>query len=363
MTIAPALTSIRRRQVAIPLAVAGALALAGTVMAAATSSGATATLLSQGKPVTASSIENAATPASAAVDGSAATRWSSSFSDPQWLTVDLGQIDSISQVVLDWETAYAKTFQIQLSLDGATWWPVNAGYTGTGGRQTVELATAGRFVRFYGLTRATHWGYSLKEFQVYGVPSQGRTCLPADVARTHPAFASSTENGRTPASAAVDGNPGTRWSSEFSDPQWIQVDLGSVQNVCQVELNWEAAYARSFQVQTSMDGVAWLTAYSTTTGAGGDQVLTVNSTGRYLRVHGTVRATGYGYSLFDLTVRAASILFPQPGPTTSDIPPTPSTGPSSGPPLPPNPTESDIITGPSPTTPGPTPATPLPTNS
>jgi hypothetical protein len=48
-----------------------------------------ATLLSQGKPTTASSIENAGTPAAAATDGNTGTRWSSAFSDPQWLQVDL----------------------------------------------------------------------------------------------------------------------------------------------------------------------------------------------------------------------------------------------------------------------------------
>ena len=51
---------------------------------------ATATLLSQGKTATASSVENASFPASAAVDGNTGTRWSSAFSDPQWLEVDLG---------------------------------------------------------------------------------------------------------------------------------------------------------------------------------------------------------------------------------------------------------------------------------
>src|SRR5689334_16928074 len=55
-------------------------------------------LLSQGKPATASSTENAGSPASAAVDGNNGTRWSSAFSDPQWLQVDLGETAAISQV-------------------------------------------------------------------------------------------------------------------------------------------------------------------------------------------------------------------------------------------------------------------------
>ncbi|WP_239119396.1 discoidin domain-containing protein, partial [Planotetraspora thailandica] len=79
------------------------------------------TLLSQGKTATASSQENAATSASAAVDGNSGTRWSSAFSDPQWLQVDLGASATVSQVVLNWEAAYASTFRIQVSPNGTTW--------------------------------------------------------------------------------------------------------------------------------------------------------------------------------------------------------------------------------------------------
>src|SRR5690242_270870 len=95
-----------------------------------------------------------------------------------------------------------------------------------------------------------------------------------------PATASSVENAGTPASAAVDGNAGTRWSSAFADPQWIQVDLGSVAAIDQVVLQWEAAFARSFQVQVSNDGASWTSIFSTTTGAGGVQTLAVSGSGR-----------------------------------------------------------------------------------
>ena len=116
------------------------------------------------------------------------------------------------------------------------------------------------------------------------------------------ATASSVENGSFPPSAAVDGNPGTRWSSAFSDPQWLQVDLGGTASVSQVVLQWEAAYATAFQIQTSADGTAWTTIYSTTTGTGGTQTLNVTGTGRYVRMYGTARATPYGYSLWEFQV-------------------------------------------------------------
>src|SRR3989442_1602078 len=106
-----------------------------------------------------------------------------------------------------------------------------------------------------------------------------------------PATASSVENAGLPASAAVDGNTGTRWSSAFSDPQWVQVDLGGPVSICQVVLTWEAAYATAFQIQVSTDAVTWTSVFSTTSGTGGTQTLTVNGTGRYVRMYGTTRAT------------------------------------------------------------------------
>ena len=127
-------------------------------------------------------------------------------------------------------------------------------------------------------------------------------CGSANAALDRPATASSTENGGTPASAAVDGNTGTRWSSAFSDPQWLQVDLGSTKQVCRVGLSWEAAFGRSFQIQLSDDANTWSTVYTTTSSGGGNQTLDVTGSGRYLRVYGTARGTQYGYSLWELTV-------------------------------------------------------------
>ncbi len=73
------------------------------------------------------------------------------------------------------------------------------------------------------------------------------------------------------AANAVDGNLGTRWSSAWSDPQWLEVDLGATHTVTKVVLDWERAYATAFQIQVSDNGTTWTDIYSTTTGAGGAQ--------------------------------------------------------------------------------------------
>ncbi|WNI19517.1 discoidin domain-containing protein [Streptomyces sp. ITFR-21] len=285
------------------LACVAALIATIALVALQTPARAAGTPLSQGKTATASSTENAGTPASSAVDGDNGTRWSSAAADPQWLQVDLGATSTITQVTLSWEAAYAKAYQIQTSGDGQNWTTAYSTTTGAGGTENLTVNGSGRYVRIYTTQRATQWGVSLWEFQVYGSTGTGTAaCSTANAALNKPATASSTENAGTPASSAVDGDNGTRWSSAAADPQWVQVDLGSSQNICGVNLVWEAAYAKAYQVQVSADGQNWTTAYSTTTGPGGTELITLTGTGRYIRVYGTQRATQYGYSLWEFQV-------------------------------------------------------------
>ncbi|WP_330328580.1 family 20 glycosylhydrolase [Streptomyces sp. NBC_00536] len=126
---------------------------------------------------------------------------------------------------------------------------------------------------------------------------------PGNLARNRPTTASSTETASFPAAAATDGDPATRWSSAYTDPQWLQVDLGSTQAVSRVVLRWEAAYGKAFQIQFSDDGSAWRTAYTTATATGGVQDLTgLSGSGRYIRLYATQRGTAYGYSLYEFEV-------------------------------------------------------------
>ncbi|MEV7970750.1 DUF1996 domain-containing protein [Sphaerisporangium sp. NPDC088356] len=152
--------------------VAAGLAIVAPAMAADN-------LLSQGRPATASSVEAGGTPAGAAFDGLATTRWASAYSDPQWLQVDLGATATVSQVVLNWEGAYGKAFKIQTSANGTTWTDIYSTTTGTGGNQTLNVSGSGRYVRMYGTARGTGYGYSLWEFKVYGTGGSGSTPVPS----------------------------------------------------------------------------------------------------------------------------------------------------------------------------------------
>lgn len=114
---------------------------------------------------------------------------------------------------------------------------------------------------------------------------------------------SSIENSSYPGSSAVDGNMTTRWSSAFSDPQWIYVDLGTSYSISRVKINWEAAYGRDYQVQVGTSTSTWTTIKTVT----GNTSLTndhtgLSGTGRYVRIYGTARGTPYGYSIYELEI-------------------------------------------------------------
>ena len=101
---------------------------------------------------------------------------------------------------------------------------------------------------------------------------------------------------------AVDGNYGTRWSSKFTDPQTITVDLGSVQQFNQIRITWEAAYGKEYTIQTSADAVNWKTVVDQKNGAGNIEKWDVNENARYIRLTGTKRGTQYGYSMYEFEV-------------------------------------------------------------
>ena len=255
--------------------------------------------LALNKPTTASSLETPAFPASYATDGSYGSRWSSAYSDPQWLQVDLGSTQQIGEVKITWEAAYAKAYQVQVSNDASTWTTIYSTTTGVGGvNDLTGLSGSGRYIRVYGTQRGSQYGYSIYEFEVYA-PARPNLAL----GKT--ATASSIESGISSLAPAyaVDGSLSTRWSSNYTDPQWLQVDLGATHTVNEVKITWETAYAKAYQVQVSNDASTWTTIYSTTTGAGGVNDLTgLSGSGRYVRMYGTQRGTQWGYSIYEFAI-------------------------------------------------------------
>ena len=120
------------------------------------------------KPVSASSIENFEHPAENAVDGSFSTRWSSQFSNPQYIMVDLLDLYHLEVIALAWESAYSSEYILEVSEDNANWIEIIHDTNANGGNDLFYPEINARYIRVEGLQRATQWGHSLFEIQAFG---------------------------------------------------------------------------------------------------------------------------------------------------------------------------------------------------
>jgi beta-glucanase (GH16 family) len=127
-----------------------------------------------------------------------------------------------------------------------------------------------------------------------------------NLALNMPVTVTSTEGGLI-GENAVDGSMSTRWSSAFSEPHSISVDLGDVYDLDRVVIHWEAAFAVAYDVEVSMDGVQWTVANTVNSGNGNEDVVSLTgSTGRYVRIQCLQRVfiggAQYGFSIYELEV-------------------------------------------------------------
>jgi beta-glucosidase len=125
------------------------------------------------KSVSVTSVEGSGLEGQYAVDGDMGTRWSSAFSDPQVLTVDLGAPFVIDDIVLYWEAAYAREYYVKISSAPGPWVDLLHEVNGVGGTVTVPVGATAQKVMMAGVQRATSYGYSLYEIQVHGSPVTG----------------------------------------------------------------------------------------------------------------------------------------------------------------------------------------------
>jgi PKD repeat protein len=257
----------------------------------------------RGRPSTASSTHQGQSPAQAN-DGTSNTRWSSAFADGQWWQVDLGSVRRVESVELNWDSAYASTYKIQISTDGVSFADAaTVSLAGPGFKTTTFSPRPARYVRVLALQRATNRGIGLWDARVFGPDDVAPPPPPEDKAAGRPATASSVYSSGFEAGLAVDDDLLTRWSSTSIDDQWWQVDLGRARAVDAIELDWEAAFAHQYRVQTSLDGSTFADAAAVTISTRGPARTEFPvRNARYVRVLGTDRATAYGISFWNAQV-------------------------------------------------------------
>ncbi len=109
---------------------------------------------------------------------------------------------------------------------------------------------------------------------------------------------------------AIDDNMATRWGTGASDPHWWVVDLGQLRIFNTIQIVWEAAYGKTFTIETSSDNSNWDLAATITdqelAGFPYTQTISIDkTTARYVRFNGTARGTQWGYSFWEFRVYLA----------------------------------------------------------
>lgn len=251
-------------------------------------------------------------------DGNHATRWSSQAADPQSLVINLGSVQPIDRIRIEWESAYGVAFELQVSSDAnfATYTTVKKVDNNTPAarnRDTYinefsQLGARGQYIRLVGTKRRIfgydgngqpiQYGFSIWEFEVFSFSND-----PAkNLAFNQPASASASENSTLTPDKAFDGNPDTRWSTPYGQYQTLVVDLGKTTSISRAYVSWENAYSTDFELQTSSDGASnnWTTFATYTNNQTFYNEVAVTASGRFFRV---LAKQGFGsFSIYEFAL-------------------------------------------------------------
>ncbi|MBO0779299.1 MAG: discoidin domain-containing protein [Ktedonobacteraceae bacterium] len=249
--------------------------------------------------------------AARAIDGDAATRWASgeAQSPGLWFQVNMIIPQKINGLSLDAGTStgdYPHAYLVFASMDGVNWGnSIASGDTDSQGSgayvrpgQVINITfpeRLARYIRVVDIGSAGNW-WSLYELHVYGTPS----AKPLD--RGGWSAVASVSNAGEPASNALDGTAGTRWSSGQPQSPGIsfQVDMGQVQSISSIALDAGSSggdYPRGYQVFVSNDGSTWGNAIASGQGSSAYEVITfAKQSARYIKVVLTA-STGSWWSI------------------------------------------------------------------
>ena len=227
------------------------------------------------------------------------TRWESAWAvgefAQEWLYVDLGLKRTFSAVSIAWEGAYAKVYTIQVSDDHLNWTTVSSNTNGSVGWNDLHFPVqTGRYVRVYCYRKALPVnGYSIYIMRVY--------------MGWYNKITASSENGANTAGNSVDGDTGTRWESlqtsqGGANDQWLAIDFGVPKQFNLMTIKWENAFARSYKLQISDNGVDWNTIFMWTGRSGGQETNKLaNLNTRYFRIYCYEKGLpGVGYSIWEM---------------------------------------------------------------
>jgi F5/8 type C domain/Bacterial Ig domain/Calcineurin-like phosphoesterase len=203
-------------------------------------------------------------PPSNVLDNDLGTRWSSDGIG-QFITADLGSIQNICSVDIAWYTGNARQyhFVIATSTDGTTFtqrFSGDSSGTTLNSEKYTFTAVNARYVRVTVNGNTANTWASITELDIFGSGAPPSGCT------TNIPISGVTASGNQvgyPPSNVLDNDLGTRWSSDGIG-QFITADLGSIQNICSVDIAWYTGNARQyhFVIATSTDGTTFTQQFS-----------------------------------------------------------------------------------------------------
>ena len=235
------------------------------------------------------------------VDGNSSTRWASAgYVDNNYIEIDLKDVYSVSSIGVSWESAYAKSYTVEVSADGEEYTQIENITDSSGGNVEFTFDPVNvRYVRITMTERGTGWGYSIYDISVNSA-SEPSLALGASVYAT--AYDRAAEL-YTP-EKIVDGDASTRWATmEAEDDQHIIIDLKEPKTFSSIYLIWEAAFGRKYTIEVSDDGESYTPVVTQENGTGGTDVYNIEpTTARYIKINMTERGTGWGYSIYEFSI-------------------------------------------------------------
>lgn len=270
-------------------------------------------LASNGSSATASSGD-----ASLAIDGNTTdTRWESAFTDNETWTLNMGQARTFNQIKILWEGAFCDQFTLSYSSDGETWtvWHNETALASSGWQAIYkETPITAQYIQYHGTHRATGYGQSFWEFEVYYLAE-----APKVYTQITPLTIVANSTGENDVARVIDGNAGTEWQGRPAGitggddeartfDAWFVVDLGGFYTVEKVDIHFEGACAQNYHIDFSVDNNTWDLGYNFVGNAGvngrTDEVVDLdnNNKVRYVRFWSTKAATEWGMKIFEFRV-------------------------------------------------------------
>ncbi|MCK4799259.1 MAG: discoidin domain-containing protein [Spirochaetes bacterium] len=244
-----------------------------------------------------------------AFDGDISTRWESEWQvDPSWIAIELKKKMVIVAIEIKWEWAAGAVYQIETSDNGKDWKKVVKIQDGEDNEERsikFPKPVTTKYLRILGEERTNEeYGYSI--FEVKLNPDVLDASVKDDVKIVNVESSSNQEQEGHDFNVglAIDGNMETRWSSDFSDPQWLMVELENKTKIKAVEISWEQASAKDYKIQVSNNKNKWKDVAKIENAPGGEKrLITFDPVEtKYVRMYGEKRNGEWGYSIWEIKV-------------------------------------------------------------